>query len=275
GDLCQAITDLAVERDAPFSVGAFRTLNRCLDNAIADAVTEFGTQRDADIALKQSAEANERLGFLVHELRNHLHSATLALAALESGMLPIGGSTGSVLKRSLASMTSLLSRTLGEVRATASELAPPQLISLATFIHDAGNIALLAAKAKGCPFLVAPVDPLLWIRGNRELLLGALINLLQNAFKFTRPHTRVSLSAYAIGDRIAIDVTDHCGGLLPGSGEAMFKPFVQQGEDKSGLGLGLAIARRNVEADNGSLSVRDVPGIGCIFTITLGRFLKP
>jgi hypothetical protein len=41
GDLCQAITDLAVERDAPFSVPEFRTLNRCLDNAIANAVTEF------------------------------------------------------------------------------------------------------------------------------------------------------------------------------------------------------------------------------------------
>jgi hypothetical protein len=38
GDLCQSITDLAFERDAPFSVEEFRTLNRCLDNAIADAV---------------------------------------------------------------------------------------------------------------------------------------------------------------------------------------------------------------------------------------------
>jgi hypothetical protein len=41
GDLCQAITDLAFEPDAPFSVDEFRTLNRCLDNAIADALTEF------------------------------------------------------------------------------------------------------------------------------------------------------------------------------------------------------------------------------------------
>lgn len=43
GDLCQAITDLAVERDAPFTIDEFRTLNRCLDNAIADAVTEFSS----------------------------------------------------------------------------------------------------------------------------------------------------------------------------------------------------------------------------------------
>ena len=70
GDLCQAITDLAVERDAPFSVDEFRTLNRCLDNASADAVTEFNFQRDVSIAAQQSADLNERLGFLMHELRS-------------------------------------------------------------------------------------------------------------------------------------------------------------------------------------------------------------
>lgn len=50
GDLCQAITDLAVERDAPFSVDEFRTLNRCLDNAIADAVTEPFTREPVLVA---------------------------------------------------------------------------------------------------------------------------------------------------------------------------------------------------------------------------------
>jgi hypothetical protein len=45
GDLCQAVTDLAFERDAPFAVDEFRTLNRCLDNAIADAVSEFSFHR--------------------------------------------------------------------------------------------------------------------------------------------------------------------------------------------------------------------------------------
>jgi hypothetical protein len=50
GDLCQAITDLAFERDAPFQIDEFRTLNRCLDNAIADAVTEFSYQRDDAVA---------------------------------------------------------------------------------------------------------------------------------------------------------------------------------------------------------------------------------
>jgi hypothetical protein len=119
GDLCQAITDLAVERDAPFAVDEFRTLNRCLDNAIADAVNEFSAQRGAAVARSQLAAENERLGFLVHELRNHLNTATMAFTALESGTLPIGGSTGAVLKRSIGALAALLNSAISEVRLTA------------------------------------------------------------------------------------------------------------------------------------------------------------
>jgi signal transduction histidine kinase len=105
------------------------------------------------------------------------------------------------------------------------------------------------------------------------MLFSAVGNLLQNAFKFTQRHTEVSLNAYAAAERIRIDVEDHCGGLPPGAAEDVFLPFKQSGEDRSGLGLGLAICRRSVEANNGALKVRDVPGSGCVFTIELPRHL--
>jgi signal transduction histidine kinase len=103
------------------------------------------------------------------------------------------------------------------------------------------------------------------------MLFSAVGNLLQNAFKFTQRHTEVSLNSYAAADRIRIDVEDHCGGLPQGAAQEMFLPFKQCGEDRSGLGLGLAICRRSVEANNGLLSVRDVAGSGCVFTIELPR----
>jgi signal transduction histidine kinase len=53
--------------------------------------------------------------------------------------------------------------------------------------------------------------------------------------------------------------------------QRLFGSFVQCGSDRSGLGLGLAIARRSVEANHGFLRVRDVPGTGCVFTIDLPR----
>jgi signal transduction histidine kinase len=271
GDLCQAITDLAVERDAPFAVDEFRTLNRCLDNAIADAVTAFSLQRDAATAQSQAEQSNERLGQLAHELRNSLNSATLAFTALESGKLAIGGSTGAVLKRSLLAMAALLHRTLDDVRAPSSAPAPTETFLLAAVVADAEQVAVLHASARGCSLVVPAVDPLLKVRGNRDLLMASLVNLLHNAFKFTRANTQISLSVRADAAQAHIDVEDRCGGLSPGNSEVMFQPFTQNSEDRSGLGLGLPIARRYVEADGGALTVRDVPGQGCVFTMSLPR----
>ncbi|MDM0079807.1 HAMP domain-containing sensor histidine kinase [Variovorax sp. J31P179] len=270
GDLCQAITDLAVELDAPFSVDEFRTLNRCLDNAIADAVTEFGIWRDAGVALQQTADENERLGVLVHEPRNYLHTATLAFTVLESGKVPIGGATGAVLKRSLTSLATLLNLSLSQVRGTA-EASQETAFPVALLVAEARNGAALDASARGCTLLVRDVDPALAISGNRERLLAALANLLQNALKFTHADSEVTLSAHAEGDHVLVDVEDHCGGLPPGAASRIFQPFVQVGDNKTGLGLGLSIARRSVEADGGVLTVRDVPGTGCVFTIKLPR----
>jgi signal transduction histidine kinase len=273
GDLCQAITDLAFERDAPFSIDEFRTLNRCLDNAIADAVTEFSIQRDASISHKQVTATNERWGFLVHELRNSIGTATLAVSALETGMLPLAGATGAVLKRSLAALKTLIDQALTDVRKTAVMPTPPTVFCLASFIAHAEDGASLYAAASGCTLTAATVDPLLAICANRDRLLAALANLLQNAFKFTQPHTEVKLDAYAVGSNVLIDVKDHCGGLPHGDHETMFLPFSQHGADRSGLGLGLSIARQSVESDGGTLTVRDVPGTGCVFTISLPRHM--
>lgn len=275
GDLCQAITDLAVERDAPFTIDEFRTLNRCLDNAIADAVTEFSFQRDASIAERQSANQNERLGFLMHELRNSLSVAIMAVTAMETGLLPVTGATGAVLKRSHEAMKRLITSSLDEVRVEGATLDSASAFSLAAFIDEACEPAQLDAQARGCTLLVPPVDAELGIAGNRDLLLAALANVLSNAFKFTCAHTQVTLSAYGSGERVLIKVKDHCGGLPGGDAEKLFSPFTQRGDDKSGLGLGLSIARQSIVADGGEITVENFPGVGCAFTISLPRRMAP
>jgi len=275
GDLCQAITDLAFERGAQIEIDEFRTLNRCLDNGIADAVTEYAFQRSALVENRSVKALNERLGFLAHELRNHLHVATLAVVAIKAGNVGLTGATGAVLDRSLIGMRSLIDRSLAEVRVEAGMLAQHQLISLAGFLADVKISALLEAQARGCILTVGDVDPELALDVDQELLFSAVGNLLQNAFKFTQRHTEVSLTAYAVADRIRIDVEDHCGGLPLGAAEDVFLPFKQSGADRSGLGLGLTICRRSVEANSGVLRVHDVPGSGCVFTIDLPRHTMP
>ena len=267
GDLCQAITDLACERDAPFAIDEFRTLNRCLDNAIADAVTAFSEQRDSTIAQQQETDTAERIGVLVHELRNALGSATLAVSALELGNLTLSGATGAVLKRSLAALERLIERSLTDIRSRDS--MERFTFPVHAFIADAQAAAQLSAGVAGRKLTVGPVNMALAVAGHRGLLLAALANLLQNAFKFTHAHTEVALDVVGTGDHVLIKVSDHCGGLPAGSVEKMFLPFVQTGSDRSGLGLGLSIARQNVEAEGGTLSVVDMPGTGCVFTIRL------
>jgi signal transduction histidine kinase len=271
GDLCQSITDLAFERDVPFNVDEFRTLNRCLDNAIAEAVTEFSGQRDSDLADQHATEANQRMGFFAHELRNLLHVSNLSFGAAKAGNLSLSGATGAVLERSLKSLGVLIEQSINEVRKTQKGAQVASAFQLSDFILEIKAAGELAAKIRGCRFLTAAVAPDLAVFGHRDLLYSAVWNLLQNAFKFTHVDTEVALTAYCLDDRILIDVKDHCGGLEPGAAESMFAPFTQQGTDKSGLGLGLSIAEQCVLSNGGELSVLNLAGSGCIFTINLPK----
>jgi signal transduction histidine kinase len=275
GDLCQEITGLAMERAVPIGVDEFRTLNRCLDNGIADAVTEFAYHRDALMAGREAEALNERLGFLTHELRNLIQRATLAITVIKTGRVGLAGATGSILDRSLVAMSNLIDRSLAEVRMHAGMPARYQLISVADFISDVKISASLEADTYECRLTVSVIDPTLAVNADRDMLFSAVGNLLQNAFKFTAHRSEVKLNAYAETDRILITVEDSGLGLAPGEAERIFLPFTQSGSDKSGVGLGLAICRRCTEINNGILSVRSVPGSGCVFTIDLPRHVIP
>src|SRR5260370_11468968 len=133
GDVCQAVTEFATERQLPISTAEFHTLNRCLDDAIAGAVTEWGRQRELNI----SNEEAERLGALAHEQRNLLSSAMLALQMLKKGTVAIGGSTGAVLTRSLERLRAINDRSLAQVL-LASGAQTRRRIVLAEFIGEEG-----------------------------------------------------------------------------------------------------------------------------------------
>ncbi len=271
GDLCQAITDLAFRDHVPIEVDEFRTLNRCLDNAIAESVSEFAYDRDLEVADRNAEWFHERLGIFAHELRDLISTATYALAAIKTGQVGLGGPTGAVLNRSLTGLRNLVDRSLAEARLRAPMPAHHPLISVADLIHDIELSGSLEAESHACAFRVSEVDPSLAVEADREMLSSAVANLLQNAFKFTAHGTEVSMTVRATADRVLIEVEDRCGGLPPGDAERLFKPFTQSGTDKSGAGLGLTICRRSVEANHGILSVRNVPGTGCVFMIDLAR----
>jgi hypothetical protein len=111
GDVCQAVTNLAFETGAAISVDEFRTFNRCLDNAIAGAVTEYAKHAPAsnDDNLETSTS---RLRSLAQELRSHLHTAILAVTAMKAGSVGTGGATAAVLDQSLVEMRNIIERAI-------------------------------------------------------------------------------------------------------------------------------------------------------------------
>jgi signal transduction histidine kinase len=271
GDLCQAITELAIQERASVSSEDFKTLNGCLDNAIASAVTEFAREREEMISESESRAMSERLGFLAHELRNFLNTAILSFAAIKSGSVAVNGATSAIVDRSLVGLRDLIDHALADVRLEAGMPTRLEPVAVDRFIAEAQVSAALGARAKGCSFTVAPVERGLRVCVDKQMLSSAVSNLLQNAFKFTRSHSHVTLRAYGRGERVLIEVEDECGGLPAGKEITLFTSFQQHGADRSGLGLGLSISRRAVEACGGTLGVRDMPGLGCVFTIDLPR----
>jgi signal transduction histidine kinase len=237
-----------------------------LDDAIAESVTEYSRQREQSA----SDHALERLGFFAHELRNALSTATLAFGALKSGNVGAAGSTSALVDRSFNRMRDLVDRSLAEVRLQAG-LVQCEPVVVAALIEEVAIGAAIEAADYDVHLTVAPVEYGVAVKADAQILAAALMNLLQNAFKFTRPDSHVSLHTRMTVDRVRIDVSDECGGLPPGKSEDLFRAFEQRGSDRTGLGLGLAISRRCVQENGGELRVRDVPGTGCIFTIDLPR----
>jgi signal transduction histidine kinase len=269
GDLCQAITELAVEFDAPFSVAQFRILNLCLDTAIANAVKAFTSARDEVMVIKNTARAEET-AMVAHEMRNLIHTSLLAFTALKVGNLSVSGSTGLLAERSLLRLGKLADKIMREAEDATASPRVSSSFNLSRLIEDVKGAAKLASVVRGIKFSITPVDPKIEVHGDPELLYEAVVNLIQNALKFTKPKTTVKVRI-ATGSDIVIEVCDQCGGLGAGDHHALFDPFVQHGEDRSGLGLGLTIVKRNVERMSGTVGVVNMPGHGCAFTIRLPR----
>jgi signal transduction histidine kinase len=255
GDICQTITEIAFEQHAPITVEEFHTLNRCLDTAIAEAVTEHARL----IAQRRSEEEVQRLGQSAHELRDLLNVGLLAFHALKRGPVSINGSTGAVLGRSLTGLVSLVDRSLAEVRLAATPQRR-EIVSVTTFVDELAAAGRLHSEYRGIRFTVAPIDPTLTVQADSQLLASAVMNLLHNAFKNTHPGGHVILRAHEEGQRLVVEIEDECGGL-PESKAELFHAFGERrGTDRSGLGLGLFIARQAVRAHGGDITIRNMPG---------------
>jgi len=264
GAICQAITELALAKHVAITTGEFRRLNQCLDTAIAGAVTTFQAQRvEGD-----SARETEHLGFLAHELRNSLSIVSVSLRLIKGGTVGFNGSTGQVLDRSLKRMQELINRSLTEVRLRVDPKVHKEPASLLQLVNQIVVSAEVEARAKNQELLI-DVDPALQIDADQYLLFSAVSNLVQNAVKYTHAGGTIRIRGRVIGEQAIIEVKDQCGGLGLAKPSELFKPFEQRNHNHDGLGLGLTIAQRAIELNDGTIDVHNLPGEGCIFRIIL------
>ena len=263
-------TDLAVEAGAPISVDDFRTLNQCLDDAIASAVTEYAREQSPSDVHAGAMGGHEHFGYLAHEIRNLVNTATIAFDVLHTGNVGVRGSTGGVLKRSLSGLRDLINRSVAEVRLREGVQDRVHVV-VAELIEELAPAAALEAAGRGLQLTVRSGVAGVAVHADRQILAAIVVNLLQNAFKFTRPATTVVLSVTTSADRVLIEIADECGGLADGDIQELFRPFEQRNRDRTGLGLGLAFSRWGAEMNDGRISARNLPDHGCVFTVDLPK----
>jgi signal transduction histidine kinase len=264
GALHRCIIEIADEAGLTITSHEQTIIARCLTSGIAHAVSQYVSDRDAELHRQMS----EHIGFIAHEVRNPLSSARMAFTLLQKTELAGGGRVVELLAKNLRLTGEVIDNALHHSALTLGVQPRAEVVRLRALLDGVVFDCASEAQAKGLEVVVsASAD--LSLEADPRLLQSAIANLVRNAIKFSAPSSAISVRAGRVEGRISIEVEDSCGGLPDGCVEDLFKPLVRRGPDQTGFGLGLAIAHQASQAHDGMLTVRDLPGKGCVFTLDL------
>jgi signal transduction histidine kinase len=267
--------------------GRFRSAG---DGQVVALVREVTAWRTGDrITLEESALlalANERLTRLVqerdeflagvsHELRTPLNAILgLTEMLLDDGDEPVSGRQAGTLRTIESSGHHLLELIndlldLSRLRAQVDVLDLDD-VAVADPCRLAFELMRPRAEHKGLHVELADATDQLRIRADERRLRQVLLNLLDNAVKFTDPGGSVGLTvARPDADHVSLTVWDTGVGIAAADQARIFEPFTQLDGRRSGSGLGLALVERLVTLHRGRLKVDAAPGRGSRFTVVL------
>jgi signal transduction histidine kinase len=145
------------------------------------------------------------------------------------------------------------------------ETAPQELVAAAA--------AVVPERYTGCDFAVSVESGLPLIEADSDALVSALLNLIDNAYKYSGPEKRIRLRAYREPDRVVFEVEDNGIGIAPREQKKIFRRFYRVDRsltrETSGVGLGLSIVDSVIRAHRGSVTVRSQPGAGSTFALSI------
>ena len=229
-----------------------------------------------DIALATERDKARFLAMVSHEMRTPLNGMIGALDLLQDtpltpgqqGYIRLMQSSGELLQNQVSDALDIVRAHKGELRLTRDAFDLP------TLLDDLVQARQPVALERGNRVVLHPPQPAIGsVTGDRARLHQVLLNLIDNADKFTRDG-RIEITAEAQGDDlIAFRISDTGIGIAPKDQDRIFEDFVRLdtpgSETVEGTGLGLGIVRHLVRLMDGELSVDSTPGKGSVFSVCL------
>jgi len=263
-NLTECILDEVEALGGSLSIRAFRRVQALLNAGRAEAVSAYIQRRDTEMAREHS----RHVAFIAHELRSPLMTSFMAATVLRKTARSEDDHALTLLTRNLSALRELVDQVLMADRLSGQLHVVPESIDLRPLLDEVIADARLAAEPRHIELILKGPDTLP-VNGDRRVLRSAISNLVGNAVKFTHEGHAVTVRTARGEGQTSIEVEDGCGGLPEGDATELFEPFVQRGENRTGFGLGLAIVKQALEAHGGTVSVRNLPGRGCVFSLAL------
>jgi two-component system sensor histidine kinase KdpD len=238
-----------------------------------ERVHYVGVAQDALVRMESERLRNSLLAALSHDLRTPLTVLVGLAESLVRAKPPLPGAQieiAEAMQDEAHRMSALVGNLLDMARIQSGEV---KLNLEWQPLEEVVGVALRAARnmLKNHRIEVALPRDLPLVRVDALLIERVLVNLLENAAKYTPVGSRVSLSAEVVGDQLRTTVADDGPGLPPGREEAVFQKFTRGHAESAtpGVGLGLAICRAIVESHGGRITGQNRHGGGAAFTMTL------
>ncbi|WEF33692.1 sensor histidine kinase [Pseudoduganella chitinolytica] len=226
---------------------------------------------------EQDRRKDEFLAMLAHELRNPLAPISAAADMLRSGAADPAAvrRTSEVIGRQVRHMTSLVDDLLDVARVTRGLIQlDNERVAMADVVAGAVEQARPTIEARAHALAVTGDAAGAWVLGDRHRLVQVLVNLLNNAAKYTSRGGAITLALTQAARTVSIDVRDNGIGIDAELLPHVFDLFTQaeRSPDRAqgGLGIGLALVRHIVTMHGGTVAVQSAGlGCGCVFTVTL------
>jgi two-component system sensor histidine kinase KdpD len=235
--------------------------------------------QDTTVHMESERLRNLLLSAISHDLRTPLSVMVGLAEALKLTKPPLTGEAAeiaSAVGESALRMNTLVNNLLDMARLESGKV---ELNRQWQPIEDVVGSALRTVQPilDGRAIRVALDDDLPPVRIDAVLIERILINLIENAIKYTPPSTAISLGANATPEAVELWVADEGHGLPPGQEEAIFNKFMRGKKESSipGVGLGLAICRAIARAHDGTIVGVTRPQGGACFTLRLPRETPP